>query len=86
VRGAAYASENHPSLAQAISRCVFLFPGNNLRSADSSSPWSFKHPLGATRPYFDDIGRLILQRLRKIHCAMLEAENFQPHSGEAVEN
>jgi hypothetical protein len=40
------------------SRRALLFPGNNLRSADGSSQWSFKRPLDATlsaflRNFFD---------------------------------
>ena len=34
------------------SRRAFLFPGNNLRSADSSLQWSFKRPLDATLSAF----------------------------------
>jgi hypothetical protein len=29
---------------------------------------------------------ILPQSLRKIHCAVFDTENLQPHSGEAVEN
>jgi hypothetical protein len=50
-----------------------------------------KHPkTGSDRPELPPVckrGQLILsQRLRKIHRAMLDAENLQPRSGETVEN
>jgi hypothetical protein len=38
--------------APTASRRALLFPGNNLRSADSSSRWSFKRPLDATLSAF----------------------------------
>jgi hypothetical protein len=40
------------TLAPTASRRAFLFPGNNLCSANSSSQWSFKRPPDATLSAF----------------------------------